>query len=371
MTPYERLRAAVTGQPVDRTPVSLYEIDGFGTRYSPDHPSYATIRAMTRERLDNMVMETPSIPGPLGFLYTGGDEDIVSRDITQEESGTVTVTSIETPKGPLRMVTRDNPEAYTTWITEYLLKDEDDVDRLLSLPYKHVAPDFGAFDRLKERTGSNGIMLPDLIDPMGMIAGNMDFDRFLLLSVLNREKFRALLDFFAERMTDFVDDVLEHDSDVLFRIVGPEVCTPPYMPPVDFGEFIVGYDKPLIERIHRAGALVRVHCHGRIALVADMFREMGPDAIDPIEEPPGGDIMFEDAKRRLGGDICLMGNIQESLFELHTPEEVRDEVKRIVEIGKEGGRYVLMPTATPITVPLPQRLEENIIAYIETGLAHG
>jgi len=30
-----------------------------------------------------------------------------------------------------------------------------------------------------------------------------------------------------------------------------------------------------------------------------------------------------------------------------------------------------MPTATPITVPLPQRLEENLIAYIETGLACG
>jgi len=371
MTPYKRLRAAITGQPADRTPVSLYEIDGFGTRYSPDHPSYANIRSITRESLDNMIMETPSIPGPLGFLYTGGDEDRVTYDITREGSSTVTVTGIETPKGPLRMVSRENPEAYTTWITEYLLKDEDDVDRLLSLPYERVTPDFTAFDKLKERAGNSGIMLPDLIDPMGMIASNMDFDRFLMLSVLNRKKFRELLDFFAERITCFLDDVLAHDNDVLFRIVGPEVCTPPYMPPDDFREFIVEYDRPLIERIHRADALVRIHCHGRIALVSEMFLEMGPDAIDPIEEPPGGDIQFGEAKSRLGCDICLMGNIQESLFELNTPDEVRDEVRRIVEIGKDGGRFVLMPTATPITVPLPQRLEENLIAYIETGLACG
>jgi len=30
MTPQERLTATLTGQPVDRPPVSLYEIDGLG-----------------------------------------------------------------------------------------------------------------------------------------------------------------------------------------------------------------------------------------------------------------------------------------------------------------------------------------------------
>jgi hypothetical protein len=59
-----------------------------------------------------------------------------------------------------------------------------------------------------------------------------------------------------------------------------------------------------------------------------------------VEEPPGGDISFADAKRILGGSICLMGNIQESLFELHTPEEVAAEVRRVREIGAAGGRFV-------------------------------
>ena len=66
-----------------------------------------------------------------------------------------------------------------------------------------------------------------------------------------------------------------------------------------------------------------------------------------------------------------MGNIQESLFELGTPDDIRREVMRVLEITKGNGRFVLMPTATPISVPLPKQVEENLFAFIETGLAHG
>ncbi|MDP2983181.1 MAG: uroporphyrinogen decarboxylase family protein [Candidatus Latescibacter sp.] len=364
----ERLFAALTGKPVDRTPVSLYEIDGFGARYSPDHPSYARVRSYARERADNMVLETPAIPGPLGFLYTGGNEDDVFSEVRHEGPDEITTTTIFTPRGPLRMVKRLNADTYTIWTTEFLLKNEKDVDRLLSLPYVRAAPSMEKFDALKQKMCDRGIMLPDLIDPVVMISSVMPFEQYILLSVLNRKKYRALLDFFAERLHDYLDAVLERGAGPLFRIVGPELCTPPYMHPEDFREFIVAYDKPFIEKIHRAGCYARIHCHGKISKVVDLILEMEPDALDPVEEPPGGDILFSDAKRLLGGSVCLMGNIQESVFELKKPEEVTAEVRRIKEIGAPDGRFVLMPTATPITVPLSSRVEENLLAYLETGL---
>ncbi|MFA6472761.1 MAG: uroporphyrinogen decarboxylase family protein, partial [Candidatus Latescibacterota bacterium] len=282
----------------------------------------------------------------------------------------ITVTTIFTPLGPLRMETRLNADIYTIWTTEFLLKNEDDVDRLLSLPYVRLKPSMEKYDALREKMGDRGVMLCDLIDPVVSISSCMPFEQYILLSVVDRKKFRALLDFFAERMYDFLDDVLEQGAGPLFRIVGPELCTPPYMSPEDFREFIVSYDKPFIEKIHRAGRYARIHCHGRISRVADMILEMEPDALDPVEEPPGGDIMFDEAKRVLGKSICLMGSIQESLFELKKPEEVAAEVRRIMEIGTPGGRFVLMPTATPITVPLAAQVEENLHAYLETGLGY-
>lgn len=368
MTSAERLLAALTGKPTDRTPVSLHEIDGFGTRYSPDHPSYARVRKLARDRADNMILATPAVPGPLGFLFSGGGEDCVRNQTRMEGADEITETAVVTPLGPLHMETRLNSDIYTVWTTEHLVKDEADVDRLLSMPYDRVTPSMDEFNALKQAVGDHGIMLADLSDPMVMISSVMSFESYIYLSALNRKKFRTLLDFFAERVYNFLDDIISLGAGPLFRIVGPELCTPPYMPPEDFREFIVGYDKPMIDKIHKAGRFARIHCHGRIAQVTDLILEMGPDALDPIEEPPGGDISFPEAKRILGGSICLMGNVQESLFELNTPEDVAAEVRRVKEIGAPGGRFVLMPTATPITVPLPSRLEENLLAFLETGL---
>jgi uroporphyrinogen-III decarboxylase len=248
------------------------------------------------------------------------------------------------------------------------VKTEEDVDRLLSIPYIPAAPSMESFREIEATVGNRGIMMADVNDPMVMVATVMCFSDYIMLMATNRKKFRALLDMFAERIGDWLDAALEAGTGPLFRIVGPELCTPPYMRPDDFREFVVEYDRPLIDKIHRAGQYARVHCHGNIAKVADMILEMEPDAIDPLEEPPGGDIAFDDAVKRLGGSLCLMGNIQESMFELRTPEDVASEVRRIREIGSRCKRFVLMPTATPITVPLPSRVEENIFAYMETGL---
>jgi len=368
MTQAERILAAIKGEPTDRTPVSLYEIDGFSTRYSPEHPSYERIRAFARENLDNMVMETPMIDAPLGFLFSGGGEDMVTREVRHDGPDEIVRTTVNTPKGPLTMETRHNAEAYTVWTTEFLVKGTEDVDRLLSIPYERKAPDMSAFFAQKERVGDRGIMMPDVHDPVVMCATVMEFNDYILLSALERPKFRRLLDFFAERMHNWLDDVLEAGGGPLFRIVGAELATPPYMRPEDFREFVVNYDGEFIKKIQAAGAYARVHSHGNISKVADMILEMGPDALDPLEEPPGGDISLGEIKRILGDKLCLMGNIQESMFELHTAEEVRAEVRRIKEIASPGGRYVIMPTATPISVPLPEKVEENVFAFMETAL---
>jgi len=368
MTPRERLTATLTGRPIDRPPVSLYEIDGFGTRWSPDHPSYTRVRSFVRKNCDNMILETPSIPGPYGFLYSGGDPGLVIVETRRAGDDEITRTTIATPRGPLSMETRISPDIYTVWTTEFLCKNEEDVRRLLSLPFEPLAPDFADFDTLNAEVGDSGIMMPDVNDPIVMVSSVMQFEDYITLATLSRPLFRRLLDFFAERIGYWLDAVTERTTGIIYRIVGPELCTPPYMPPEWFREFIVEYDRPFIDTIRKSGSFARIHCHGNIAKVAHMMLEMEPDALDPLEEPPGGDIAFGDAKRILGGSICLMGNIQESMFELAKPENVVREVRRIKEIGAPDGRFVVMPTATPISVPLTSRQEENLFAYLETAL---
>ena len=369
MTPRQRLLATLRGEPTDRVPVSLYEIDGFTSAACPDHASYEPIRRTARERLDNMVFCGGGIPGPMGFLMSAGGEDLVSHELSRKGTSTITVTRVRTPKGPLRTVTRRNPATYTTWTIEYLLKDGDDVDRLLSLPYQQAPVDISGVHEIQCTVGERGIPLVDIGDPIGAAGYLMEFQALLELVAFDRRRVRALLDWALERMLHVTESLLEQGAGPLFRLVGAEFATPPYMRPSDFREFVLDYDRPIVELIHRYGQQVRLHCHGRLRQVLDLISELEPDALDPVEAPPGGDITLGEVKRAIGDTICLMGNIQESMFELATGQELRDEVRRTLDVGAPGGRFVLMPTATPITVPLPPHVERNLFAYVDEALS--
>jgi hypothetical protein len=76
-------------------------------------------------------------------------------------------------------------------------------------------------------------------------------------------------------------------------------------------------------------------------------------------------------KQRIGDKVTLFGNMQLKILENGTEEEVRTETRRIMEAGKAGGRFVIMPTAAPINVPLSEHTQENYFAFIDEALALG
>ncbi len=66
------------------------------------------------------------------------------------------------------------------------------------------------------------------------------------------------------------------------------------------------------------------------------------DVIEPLEEPPGGNIDIAEYKRRYGDRICLKGNLNTFDFMLNaTPEQVEDRCKRLIDDCAAGGGFVL------------------------------
>jgi uroporphyrinogen decarboxylase len=127
----------------------------------------------------------------------------------------------------------------------------------------------------------------------------------------------------------------------------------------------------MVGLVHGAGALARFHCHGKIAHVLDMIVQTGADALDPCEAPPDGDIALADVKKRVGDCLCLCGNIQLKLLEHGTCEQVAGAVRGCMDAAKQGGGYVIMPTAAPINSPLAARTVDNYLCFIKTALACG
>jgi uroporphyrinogen-III decarboxylase len=203
------------------------------------------------------------------------------------------------------------------------------------------------------------------------VAELFEFGEFMLRAFTQTEQIIALLDHVAPAIYAHLDYLLDHGIGPLFRVIGAEYATPPYVPPALFERFVVHYTTPMIERIHAHGAFARLHCHGCLSKVLPMIIEMGADSLDPVEAPPTGDIELAEVKRLYGDRLCLFGNLQLRDLETLDAESMRRVVIETMAAGKPGGGYVMMPTACPINANLSPVTERNYRIFIETALEYG
>jgi hypothetical protein len=73
-----------------------------------------------------------------------------------------------------------------------------------------------------------------------------------------------------------------------------------------------------------------------------------------------------DAKKTLGKNACLLGNVPSALLNLGTPQEVRDYVKKLIDTtGKDGGLIVCNGAF------FDQAKPENVKAMVDTAKEYG
>jgi uroporphyrinogen-III decarboxylase len=209
-------------------------------------------------------------------------------------------------------------------------------------------------------------------DPAYLAADLMSFQDFMMWAFEETDHFARTVAVVAERVMENLRRQLDCCVVDFYRIVGPEYFTPPYLPPAMFRRFIVPYVTEMTRLIHARGGKVRLHCHGKMGRVLDLILETGCDGIDPCEPLPDGDMPLDEVKRRCQArGVSVWGNIELKLLEQGTPGEVRTEIGRIMTQAKDGGGFVLMPTASPINLPLSPQTEANYRAFIETALELG
>lgn len=365
----ERILATLTGGQPDRVPISTYELCGFNSQaFENREPSYANLMQFIREKVDCICMWSPSCDGR--FLESSYP---VEMDETREEADGATTThrTIHTPKGDLTQTWKVFENVHTVWVTEHWCKSIEDVDKALSVPYEPVTFDASDYTRIAGEVGGRGILMDSILDPLAMTGDLMEFGDYTVWALTETEHFARTVAVLHERLMESLRRRLDANVCELYRLCGPEYATPPYLPPELFARLVVPYVREMVDLIHEKGALVRFHCHGKIGQVLDLIAETGADAMDPCEAPPDGDIELADVKRRVGDRICLCGNLQLKLLEHGSREQVVAAVKKCMDSAKAGGRYMILPTAAPINIPLAKKTEENYFAWIDAALEFG
>jgi len=359
MTSRQRLMAVLNGEMPDRVPISTYELCACNSEsFENREPSYRSLMDFIRANTDAITMWNPP-------RINGMPQGTVETTVTDEGGYHVRRTVYHAPGRDLTSTTKFTNDVKTTWTTEHICKDTDDVDAWLSLPDVPAEYSKGDYDRIISELGDHGIVMASASDPICIAMEIMEFGEGTIWATSEPDHFKATLDELHRRIMRDLRRELETCPVDLYRICGPEYCTPPYLSPEQFERFVYPYLCEMVELIHSFGKKVRIHSHGKVGRVLDMILDTGADAIDPCEAPPDGDIELRDLKAKAAGRMAVFGNLQLKLLEKGSEEQVRQAVRVCMDSAKEGGGYVIMPTASPINIPLSPQTERNYMAFID------
>lgn len=196
------------------------------------------------------------------------------------------------------------------------------------------------------------------------------FERWMLDVKLARDVHQAI----AEHIYEVNVTLLMRALDV----VGPMVdvvqtgddfgtSTSSYWSPNDFRALIKPFYKDLIQRVKHQFPHIKfyLHSHGQIMdLVPDLI-ECGVDVLNPILPLDGMHIVR--LKRDFGDALCFHGGIDiERIVPFGTANEVRDHVRRVIDVlGPGGGYWFKLQAISPVCPP------ENVMAAYEVAAAYG
>jgi uroporphyrinogen decarboxylase len=141
----------------------------------------------------------------------------------------------------------------------------------------------------------------------------------------------------------------------------------PQISPEMYREFFLPRHRQIYSEVKRhCDAYVFLHSCGGIYELMPMLIEAGVEIINPVQTS-ARNMQPDRLKREFGRDICFWGGGCETQSTLihGTPADVRDEVRRRIEVFSPGGGYVF----TQVHNILPDVPPENVIAMFEAARA--
>lgn len=134
------------------------------------------------------------------------------------------------------------------------------------------------------------------------------------------------------------------------------------MGPKYFREYLKPRLKIMYGRAHELGKYVYIHSCGDNSPIIEDLIEIGVDIFNPFQ-PEAQDVYA--LKREYGKYITFEGGIgTQVLLPFGSPEQIREEIRRLKEEVGNGGGFIISPTK-PI---LPDVPTENAVACIEAIL---
>lgn len=213
-------------------------------------------------------------------------------------------------------------------------------------------------EAIREKSGDTYFLMMhgDVTHPIPDGNSMMDF------SVMMYEEPEKLNQQSLERLDHMLEDLNRIDSGRSL-LDGLALCSDycfnsnPFFSCDMFEELIAPYLKAEIEEYHKLGYYCIKHTDGNVMPILKQIADCKPDAIHSLD--PQGGVSIPEARKIVGNDICLIGNVNCGLLQTGTEEDMRTDVMRSLREGMANGRGYIFSTSNCVYTGLP--LERYIV----------
>ncbi len=206
-------------------------------------------------------------------------------------------------------------------------------------------------------------------DPWGLyeaVVGMFGMETLAYALVDQPDLVQAVFDKCGEMMLEVLRTNASHEA-VCAVVIGDDIGfkTQTILSPAALRKYLFPWYKRIVEAVHAYGKPVMLHSCGQLeAVMDDLINDVGIDGKHSFEDA----IMpVEEAKRRWGDRVAILGGIDVDLLARATPEQVRTRTQQILEACMPGGGYAF---GTGNSIP-DYVVRENYFAMIEEGLRLG
>ncbi|MEN8172073.1 MAG: uroporphyrinogen decarboxylase family protein [Chloroflexota bacterium] len=207
---------------------------------------------------------------------------------------------------------------------------------------------------------------PWLLFPLERAFAMQRMDTFLLNMAMHPDFSKALLAKITEVCKALMGPFLEELGENVDIIkIGDDIGTQDslLMSPKMYRDFLKPFHADFISFIkQRTKAKVLFHTDGDVRPLIDDFVEIGVDILNPIQTSAGKMSDLAALKKRFGKEIAFCGGIDtHRILPYGTPEDVRQEVRRVIRLLGEGGGFMVASVHTVMNDVPP----ENVLAMVD------
>ena len=247
-------------------------------------------------------------------------------------------------------------------LPEPLVKSAADVDKIPFFPYQELLqrPEYQSLKAyIREFKGEKFLFSFACGQSANALYTYMGTEAAMIATITDPGLCHAIMERRNEAIRHEILALKELGADGIYT--GDACASCSFYSPATYRTMFFEHQRKSIEFVHAAGMKALLHVCGKISMILENMTATGADVIESLDAfSSGGDIELKDAKKRVGGRVCLKGNIDAvHVLETLSPEKIYEICMQALNDAGPNG-YILSTEQITRGTPI-----EHVMAMLQ------